>query len=86
MSLLARSTEVFHIPQISSAWRRYGIDRTGEGMGHESQPLSQGRIETSQHRLQGLPNDLNRHGPEQTGTSITGKLTRNTFADSFLFA
>jgi hypothetical protein len=33
-----------------------------------------------------LAERLNRHGMEETETSITGKLARGTFAASFLFA
>jgi Domain of unknown function (DUF6471) len=33
-----------------------------------------------------LAERLNRHGPEETETSITGKLARGTFAASFLLA
>jgi Domain of unknown function (DUF6471) len=33
-----------------------------------------------------LAERLNRHGLEETETSITGKLARGTFAASFLFA
>jgi Domain of unknown function (DUF6471) len=55
-------------------------------MGREGEPLSQGELKRAGVRYKELAERLNRHGLEETETSITGKLARGTFAASFFLA
>ena len=55
-------------------------------MGSEGEPFSKAELKRAGIGYKALAERLNRHGLEETETSITGKLARGTFTASFFLA
>src|ERR1700694_3297468 len=69
---------------LKAPWN--GTYRPREEMGRQGKPIPEGRTKAIWSRYKELADRLNKHGMEETETSITGKLARGTFAASFLLA
>jgi hypothetical protein len=84
---IAPSPEIFHIPQNypRGAWSM-GLTEREREWGARASRFLKAELKRAGIGYKELAERLNRHGLEETETSITGKLARGTFATTFFLA